>query len=253
MKKSLLTTLVFGAFCTTFATPALANNVAVESALANYGDLSSFYAALLNTGVLGELSENAHYTVLAPTNEAFAEINPQLYPCFYAVQCRAQLADALRDHIIVGRWTLKELAHQPQVNTLGRYAAITEQPYVNEYTVSGQHVLTSAQINGNVIDRLDGVIISQQQLDQFHALPPVANATTTITTYRTPVAYPAPGGGYDQGLMTKTVTEKTYDLPPAGTVTYPDGTQVTTTRRAYVTPNGLPAGVDETTTTTQTY
>ena len=47
-----------------------------------------FYQALLNTGVASELNENTEYTVFAPTNAAFTEIQPRAYPCFYSAQCR---------------------------------------------------------------------------------------------------------------------------------------------------------------------
>src|SRR6202021_1322167 len=88
--------------------------------------------------------------------------------------------------------------------------------------------------------RIDGVIMSQQQVAQFRAVPPVANAVTekTITTYRTPAAYTVPGGGYAPGV-TETVTEKTYVSPSSSTtVVYPDDSGTVTTERVYVTPGG---------------
>ncbi len=78
-----------------FAPAARANNSHVEAAIQSFGDLSMFYQALLNTGVINELREDQHYTVFAPTNNAFSAIHPQTYPCFYAVECRS--ADC-RDH-----------------------------------------------------------------------------------------------------------------------------------------------------------
>jgi len=257
MKRQLITITLLGMFggVSTFAaSPAYANNRSVESALANYSDASLFYAALLNTGVLNELDPNARYTVFAPTNEAFAEIRPSLYPCFYAVQCRAQVADVLRDHIVVGRRTLKELVHEAEIPTLGHYQVYAESPYIGDYAIGNQKVLSGAEVHGNMIYRINGVIINNQQLAQFTALPPVADARVqkTITTYRTPAAYPVPGGGYPVGKI-ETVTEKTYVTPPASTtIVYPDGTQTTTTGRAYVVPGEYPADRDETTTITRT-
>ena len=60
MKRHFLITALFG-ICggAVFSvSPAHANNVAVERALASYGDLSTFYAAALNTGVLAQLDPN---------------------------------------------------------------------------------------------------------------------------------------------------------------------------------------------------
>ena len=110
MKKHLKVFSVLAIFLTaaTCAAPAKANNSEVESILQSYGDTSMFYQALQNTGVLNELSENRSYTIFAPTNAALAQITPQSYPCFYAVQCRPQIAVMMRNHIVPGHLEPKE-------------------------------------------------------------------------------------------------------------------------------------------------
>jgi uncharacterized surface protein with fasciclin (FAS1) repeats len=249
MKRHLMTAVLLGTIAGLTATPAQANNAGVESALANYSDVSLFYQALVNTGVINELNENTHYTIFAPTNEAFAEIRPSAYPCFYAVQCRPQLADVLRDHIVVGRKPLKELVNWAEVPTTGRYRVYVESPYVGDYNVANHRVLSHAEMHGNMIYRIDGVIINDAQLAQFRSAPSLTNAAITerrtITTYRTPSAYLVPGG---YGPATETVTEKTY-VAPDSTVIYPERRRMTTVRTV---PGSMPDDVDETTTVTHT-
>jgi len=245
MKRHLLITALLG-ICsgTVFSvSPARANNVAVERALASYGDLSTFYAAALNTGVLAQLDPNQQYTIFAPTNEAFAEMRPEVFPCFYTVQCRGPVADMVRDHIVAGAWTPKELVHQGTLSTLGPYRLFAESPYVGDYTVGNAKVLSDADLHGTMIYRINDVILHHRQMAAFQASPPVKGTVTqekVITTYRTPADYPIPGGGYAPG-MHEVVTEKTYVVPgamPKGrssstTVVYPDGDSSTTVRSSY--------------------
>ena len=91
MKYALMTTAAF-LLLGAGALPALATNSNVESVLQSHGDLSLFYQALHNTGVADELKEDGEYTIFAPTNTAFAEIQPHEYPCFYSAQCRDKVA-----------------------------------------------------------------------------------------------------------------------------------------------------------------
>jgi uncharacterized surface protein with fasciclin (FAS1) repeats len=250
MKRKMITTLLFGLLSSTSAlvpVSAFANNRGVETALANYGDVSVFYQALINTGVLAELDPNTNYTIFAPTNEAFAQIQPNMYPCFYSTQCRAQVADVLRNHIVVGSESLADLTKDVHVPTIGRYRVYAESPYVGDYTIAHHGVLSGAEINGNMVYRLDGVIISDEQLAQFRAMPPVANVQERmiVTSYHPDDALPVPGSNANL-----TVSRQTYITPASSaTKVYPDGTQVTTTSRTYVTPDGYPAGGEETTVT----
>jgi len=231
MKKALMTTTAMLVLCTALTpTSARANNASVEAALANYGDVSMFYAALRNTGVLNELDPNRRYTIFAPTNQAFAQIQPSRYPCFYATSCRATLAGMLRDHIVPYKESMKELVREGEVRTLGRYRVYVQSPYVGSYSVANNTVLSSAEIDGNMLFRIDGVIVTENELSTFRRSPPLADAVTeerTVTTYRTPAAYIAPGGDYPAAATSETVTEKTYAMPvePADEAgSYPDGT-----------------------------
>jgi len=228
MKRHLIVTLTIGLFGSAPAlvpSSAFANNRGVESALASYSDTSVFYQALMNTGVLSELHEGVHYTIFAPTNEAIAQISPDIYPCFYSGRCRPEVADVLRNHITVGRQSLKELAHEAEIPTIGRNWVYAETPYVGQYTVGNRDVLSGAELNGNMVYRVDGVIVSNAQLAQFQAFPDSPARVHTVVTYRPSASVLVPGGDF-------------YEAPE---------TITKTTVHRYVTPQGYPAGGDETT------
>jgi uncharacterized surface protein with fasciclin (FAS1) repeats len=230
MKRSLMTTTAMMVLCAALSpTAARAGNSGVEAALASYGDVSMFYAALRNTGVLNELDPNRRYTIFAPTNQVFAQIQPSRYPCFYSSACRATLAGMLRDHIVPYKESMKELTREGEVPTIGRYRVYVQSPYVGSYTVANNTVLSGAEISGNMIYRVDGVIVTENELAQFRRSPPLADAVTeerTVTTYRTPAAYLTPGSGYPPAATSETVTEKTYAVPaePSDAGSYPNGT-----------------------------
>jgi uncharacterized surface protein with fasciclin (FAS1) repeats len=193
--------------------PAHANNSAIEAAIQSFGDLSMFYQALLNTGVINELQENQHYTLFAPTNEAFASIQPQTYPCFYAVQCRPQIAAIMRDHILLGGRDLKELVGYGQgIATLGPRPVHVDEPYVGKYAVDDNSILSKTEINGNYVYRIAGVIALPQELSQFQMVSYTPTVTKkTVTTYTTdnPVqSYPS-GTMIEQPANGDNVTERT--------------------------------------------
>lgn len=209
--------------------PAHAANSNVEAALQSYGDLSMFYQALLNTGVINELDEDGHYTIFAPTNAAFAEIRPQTYPCFYAVQCRPQIAAILREHIILDNHPMADLtSYGYGIRTLGDHRIHVQQDFVNDYSVDGHKILSKTETSGNTIYRVSGVIATPQELSQFQS-----------ATY-------VPAAGYipDDGTVTteKTVTRKLHHHPtqavvyPSGDMAAPDnstGSQTTIVTHTY--------------------
>ena len=188
-------------------TPAHAVNRSVESALANYSDVSLFYQALRNTGVAGELDENTEYTIFAPTNAAFAEIQPRDYPCFYSSQCRAEVAAVLRNHIVPRNETIHDLSlwGGNSIPTIGKRGLYVEETYKGQYTVEGHSVLNTEGGEKVSVFRIDGVIIGDRELSRFRTRPvataPGTVTEKTVTTYRTqgvPTAvsggYPVPGG-----------------------------------------------------------
>ncbi len=92
--------------------PAQANNIQVEETIRSFGDLSMFYQAMINTGVISELQRRSSITrYLHRSMRRLSAIHPQAYPCFYAVR-----SSAVRKshhfcviHIVAGRHDLKDL------------------------------------------------------------------------------------------------------------------------------------------------
>ena len=175
---------------------AQANNTQLETALAARGEISDFYQALINTGILNELNENTNYTVFAPTNAAFAEIQPRVYPCFYSAACRQQVAAILRNHIVPEQQPIERFVREAgRTPTLGAKHLYVEEAYKGDYTVEGQHIRDPKNELG--IYAIDGVITTPQELSVFRM--PIADATTTVirrtTTTYTPPAVPLSAGG----------------------------------------------------------
>jgi uncharacterized surface protein with fasciclin (FAS1) repeats len=178
------------------------SNVYVESMLANKGDLTMFYQALHTTGVAKELSNNEQYTIFAPTNAAFSQIQPSVYPCFYQPQCRPQLAAVLRSHIIPKNESVGSLSRWGNIQTIGGRVIEVEQPYIGTFVVGEHRVLYQNEnsenyfVKGNKASlyRIDGVIANDQEMAPFRVQPyvglPEQITEKTVITYRTPVTSP---------------------------------------------------------------
>lgn len=164
-------------------------NRSVEGALADRGDLSLFYQALHTTGVANELNDNRGYAIFAPTNAAFTQIQPNAYPCFYAAQCRAEVAAVLRNHIVPRNKSISDFSKwgSDPIPTIGNRGLHVDEAYKDEYSVDGYSVLYQSRGEKVSVYPIDGVIISDQELAQFRRMP-VANTTgtvfeKTVTTY----------------------------------------------------------------------
>jgi uncharacterized surface protein with fasciclin (FAS1) repeats len=206
MKRSLTCMAALAGTC--IAGAALANNAMVEDALKSRPDLSVFYQALANTGVLSELREGQPYTVFAPTNAAFARITRDQYPCFYSSDCKAQVAEVLRRHIVPGEKHLSDM--NPQGGIMSMFSIdgqhiVAGEPEKDKFAVDGQNVISENQLMGGDIYKIDGVMASNRVMAQFvaprilvvHAsgtdLPPATPAgkivTVTTTDATTPIPY----------------------------------------------------------------
>jgi uncharacterized surface protein with fasciclin (FAS1) repeats len=176
MKYLFATMTLLGLLAVSFASANAANSH-VESALAKRDDLSTFHRALINTGVANELKENTEYTLFAPTNEAFAQIQPRAYPCFfsYSAQCRHEESAILRNHIVTRNENIRDLSKWGKgVATLGDRRLYVAEPYKGEYTVEGHHVLSQSKGDKVSLYVIDAVMASDQEIALFPE-PPVAN------------------------------------------------------------------------------
>ena len=156
------------------AVPAEANNHVIEDALKSRADLSAFYQGLLSTGVIGELQEGKAYTVFAPTNDAFSKLTLQ-YPCFFAVECKAQAAEVLRNHIVSGERHLGDVGRGGMMSmfTLGGEHITASEPYRDSFEIDGRKVLSQNQLLGSVLYRIDSIIATPKEMVQFTGREPV--------------------------------------------------------------------------------
>jgi uncharacterized surface protein with fasciclin (FAS1) repeats len=237
--KSLLVTLGAVGLLASGTNVANAENTNVDRALASHSDLSLFYQAMLNTGVAHELNEHTEYTIFAPTNAAFAEFQPRAYPCFYAMQCRADVSSVIRNHIVPQNESIDSFSKWGGgIPTIGTYSINVDEPYKGQYRVENQHVLDHSEDNeanrfageGVSLYRIDGVIATEDQMATFRKQPvaemPGLVSQQTTTTYR-----------------------HVSPVMPAGYIA-PDN--YATNPNVVLTPSELSDGDTETTTTTRT-
>lgn len=204
MKTSFITATILSATLSLSANTAYAANAAVENAIKSRSDLSSFYEALVNSGVAAELESGRSYSIFAPTNEAFSKITPTQYPCFYSVQCQAEVASVVRNHIIPGEAYVSDIARQKggvyAINK--RFVNIGDQNAPNskggsysgknQFIVDGHNVTYTSWFGGGVLYKIDGVIANPMELSMFQYAPvAVVAEERTVTTTRSPAVYPA--------------------------------------------------------------
>ena len=148
MRNSFLKAALIGTVLSGFAVSATAGNSAVENALRSDPSLSMFYRGLVSTGVINELKENQSYTVFAPTNDAFAQLPVDKYPCFYSEACKPEVAEVLRNHIVPGEKQLGDIGMSTHSSgtmsmfSLNDYHMIGSEPFKGTYAVDGRKVLS---------------------------------------------------------------------------------------------------------------
>ena len=190
-----------------FAVPAKADNQRIESALKERPELASFYEALLVTGVNHELKDGTSYTIFAPTNEAFAAISKEQYPCFYSEQCKTQIADVIRNHIVKGEQHVDDVVKQKGVLfSIDKRQISIGEPNPDKYTAEGQNIVRTNGLLGSMLYSIDGIIANQQELSAF-----VAPVSTTVT--QKVISY-SPAGTVDgKTTVVQTTTTTTGPAP----------------------------------------
>ena len=142
------------------------------------------------------------------------------------------VADVLRNHIVPRHESINSFSKwDGGIPTLGKRSLDVKEAHMGDYTVEGQRILTRAQGNEVSVYQIDGVIISQEELNSFHMLPLAripddGDTVTEMVTHSTQSHYSPDSGGY----------------PVPGGYPAASGT--------YVAPGGSPDGDTETTTVT---
>jgi uncharacterized surface protein with fasciclin (FAS1) repeats len=99
----------------------------VDTAL-SAGNFSTLAAALGAAGLLGTLKTEGPFTVFAPTDHAFAKINPQTLSELLQPENREKLTAILTYHVMPGRVTAHDVANLNSATTLqGQMVNISKQ------------------------------------------------------------------------------------------------------------------------------
>lgn len=179
------------------ATPALASDV--REILQRREDLSVFLQLLEVNGVLDEVSSGS-YTILAPTNDAFAKLPQDKYACFYSGACKEEAANILRNHFVRGE---VDLADVNAVFSIDQQHITVGRPYKGQVSVQGQLVTSEMQLLGGMLYKIDGVIAEPQELADLRYSPAAVKSEEEV--YRSPSGRP---DGYS-----KTTVIETYGTP----------------------------------------
>ncbi len=168
---------------TMLSVPAYANNARVEAAIKARPELASFYEAMVVTGVNQELKEGASYTVFAPNNEAFAALSKSQYPCFYSEQCKAQIADVIRNHIVSGEQHVEDVVKQKgALFSIDKRQIAIGEPNPDKFTADGRNILRTNGLLGSMLYTIDGLIANQQELAMF-TTPVSTTVTQRVISY----------------------------------------------------------------------
>ncbi len=145
---------------TTAATtaPAATSGETIAAAAAATPDLSTLVAALKAADLVETLEGEGPYTVFAPTNEAFAEIQPTVDKLLEPAN-KDELTKVLTYHVVPGTYTSADLKNGQKLKTVeGQDLTVSIKGgtvKVNDATVEKADIETS---NG-VVHIIDGVLV----------------------------------------------------------------------------------------------
>lgn len=148
---------------TALSGPALAENRAITDALKHRDNISMFTDAMISTGVINELDPHKSYTVFAPTNAAFARLSDKDYPCLASPQCKKEVADILRNHIVPGQVTFTGPV-RGTVFSIDKMNINLGVQNGEVKTAAGYNIVNRGQVIGGIICEIDGVIATAQEL-----------------------------------------------------------------------------------------
>lgn len=215
--KPTLTLAALAVIGMAMSSPAQARNEYIENALKERPELSKFYNALVTTGVINELNAGSSYTILAPTNDALEEITVSEYPCFYSEQCRPEIADILRNHIVPRETPVTDAASRGvSMFSIDNRKIPVAELNKGDFQVDGHKVVETHQMVGSILYEIDGVNADKTELPAFRNLKvqPMAAEVGTKTTVKKEVVN-SPDGTPDVVSTTTTITApaSTMDTP----------------------------------------
>lgn len=155
-----------------------ARKLSVAGRAATFDNLGVLTRALVVTGLLDALRNEGPFTVLAPTDEAFAKLGQGALADLFRPENRTKLADILKYHVVPGRVLASEFGSKAQPKTLlGKSLTVVANDKgvaINDATVIKADILCR---NGvvHVIDRVltpgqDGILDVASRAGKFEKL-----------------------------------------------------------------------------------
>jgi hypothetical protein len=216
--KSFLKTASVIAVIAGFSAPALAAHE-IAADLRSRAEISTFYNALVTTGVINELQPGKTYTIIAPTNAAFDKLTPEKYPCLYSEQCHKEIADVLRNHIVPEEITFVGPTRgavfsidDMNLNLARDNMAKHNDPISN---IAGHKIVKRGPVKGGFLVEIDGVVASPSELamlTRLKMLPVAATPPSTVQETTTKQIHYEPDG--TPSGVTETTTYKTVTPAP---------------------------------------
>ncbi len=173
---------------------------------------TTLVAALQAAGLTNDLSSGGPYTLLAPTNDAFAATLEMLGMSPEQVMANPSLlAQILQYHVIPGRYQFRNLTGGPTLPTLLQGESVTFDLTAGVFTVEGSNISDPDNLASNgVVHAIDAVMIPpavQAMLTAASATPeatevptaePTSEATAEITAAHWRIAeFSSDGDGVD--------------------------------------------------------
>jgi uncharacterized surface protein with fasciclin (FAS1) repeats len=126
------------------------------------GNFRVFLQALETTGLKESLKDVGPYTLLAPVDEAFLKIPQANREALFKPENRELLQSVLKDHILHGNMTGKDLKHRDEIRTAGgRELRIESRAglWINE----AQVLTTDIKASNGVIHAIDTVLMPESR------------------------------------------------------------------------------------------
>jgi uncharacterized surface protein with fasciclin (FAS1) repeats len=193
----------------------------LQDSLKSNAELSSFYSALSETGVLAELNETLDYMVFAPINSQFDAAIKDRARCLALAECKQALTNILRNHIVGKVVSLKDTM-QYKAGIFGINGHFIPLTYVGagRYTIEGQNVLDIHKLdNGSVLYIIDGLVATKYELSLITAYQQAGVETDSqqsSTTQKTTIPDPACGaeGCPDKKTTITTIKKTVTEVTP---------------------------------------
>jgi uncharacterized surface protein with fasciclin (FAS1) repeats len=135
--------------------------------LQDHGDYTTFLNAVQAAGLDRKLTAQGTYTVLAPTDEAFAQLPSGLLAELLRPKNQGLLAQVLDYHIVPGTLSARDIADRSSLQTLdGATAPVASRN--GELAIANASVVDADNPAGNgVVDAIDAVLLPPDVVDRL--------------------------------------------------------------------------------------